>query len=439
MSSLGDAYRAAHAQDSSLGYGRFPVAQVFAPGRTELAGNHVDHQNGVVLTGTLELGIRGQAAENGTDTVHIESSGYPAFEILLDDVRTGRIELDWTPGTPIDVNQSRALAIGVLAGFVHAGFDMRGFDLQLEADLPSGSGLSSSAAFELAIASVCNLFFSGNRIPPEKLALLAQSAERDYLGKPCGLMDQMAIACGGLVAMDFANPTNPQVKSIAAKFASFGYDLCLVNMGADHSAFVEEYAQVPADMHNVASFLGGTTLRDVPRATLYDHLDDVRFALGDGALLRAMHYYRECDLTRKRIRALEQGDFDAFLRCTALSSASSAQYLQNVSVPGANQPAMVALAFADQVLDDLAWADVDRPRSFSSLASALGSRNSSASQPEIRRGVCRIHGGGFGGSIQVFVPREQTAQFAAIMDGHFGAGACLVARITTEGSHAWWK
>lgn len=312
MSSLGDAYRAAHAQDSSLGYGRFHVAQVFAPGRTELAGNHVDHQNGVVLTGTLELGIRGQAAENGTDTVHIESSGYPAFEILLDDVRTGRIELDWTPGTPIDANQSRALAIGVLAGFIHAGFDMRGFDLQLEADLPSGSGLSSSAAFELAIASVCNLFFSGNRIPPEKLALLAQSAERDYLGKPCGLMDQMAIACGGLVAMDFANPTNPQVKSIAAKFASFGYDLCLVNVGADHSAFVEEYAQVPADMHNVASFLGGTTLRDVPRATLYDHLDDVRFALGDGALLRAMHYYRECDLTRKRIQALEQGDFDAF-------------------------------------------------------------------------------------------------------------------------------
>ena len=369
------------------------LVRAFAPGRTELAGNHTDHQGGCVIAAAVSCGIAVEARRNGTSVAHVESAGFDTYDI------------DVASDTPIELerNTTAALVRGVVAGVRAIGVDVQGFDMKVTSSVPSGGGLSSSAAFELALAwALLGLEGCADELRDPaadesivvQLAKIGQAAERDWFGKSCGLMDQLAVALGGVAAIDFAGD-EPAIERIGFDFAECGYALCLIDAHCDHSLYTQEYSQVPHDMTAVAEFLGGGVLSQVPETAFYDRLEDVRAALGDVPALRAMHYYYEMRLVDERAQALRRGDFDAFLRLTRMSGASSAQYLQNVSTyDRASQPAMVTLALADTLLAG--------------------------------EGACRIHGGGFGGTVQAFVPADRLSWFRAEVDRHLGEGSCQV-------------
>lgn len=400
-----------------------PLVRAFAPGRTEIAGNHVDHQGGRVITAALARGIKARACENESDLVRIESAGFAPFEIDLAEMRA------CLSPDPHDFGTSRALVAGMIATLEerdrtsgHAR-TVRGFDLEATSALPAGGGLSSSASFELLIGVVVNKLFFDDTFTAIDLATAAQRAEAAYFGKPCGLMDQAAIATGGIAALDFARDI-PSVEKIDAAFERTGMSVVLVDVHADHAQATPSYAAIPGDMAAAAHYFGKDRLCDIKRETLEQGLPALRDALGDRIALRALHYLRETDLVRARESALASGDAAAFCAATALSAASSAQYLQNVSEPGAEaQPAMAALALADLVLDELAQDD------------AATGENALAPWP---RGVARIHGGGFGGSIQVFLPTKKAEAFAARIDGLLGEGSALVLAFSDKGAHAAW-
>ena len=375
--------------------------RAYAPGRTELAGNHTDHQGGRVIAAAVSCGIAVEARRNGTSVVHVESAGFDAFKI------------DVANDEPLDSerNTTAALVRGVVAGVRALGVDVQGFDMRATSSVPSGGGLSSSAAFELALAWAL-LGLAGHaderRDPTAdehlavQLAKIGQAAERDWFGKACGLMDQLAVALGGVAAIDFAGD-EPAIERIGFDFTKCGYALCLIDTHCDHSLYTEEYSRVPRDMTAVAEFLGARVLSQVSEGAFYDRLEETRAALGDVPVLRAMHYYYEMRLVDERARALRRGDFDAFLRLTRMSGASSAQYLQNVSTyDRASQPAMVALALVDALLAG--------------------------------EGACRIHGGGFGGTVQAFVPADRLGWFRTAIDRHLGAGSCQVYDVGSAGA-----
>lgn len=368
----------------------------FAPGRTELAGNHTDHEWGRVIAATISQGVNLDAQPNDKGVVRVESAGFEPFSVELTSVEP-RAEERESPA---------ALVRGIAAGLSEVGMDLHGFDARITSTLPVGGGLSSSAAFELVIGTTMALLSSAGHFDPTKLALIAQRAERDWFGKPCGLMDQLAIAHGGIVEIDFADSGRPQVRTIDFDFAAAGYAVCLVDVGCDHSRFTDEYARIPRDMQSAARICGKAVLGQVDEATYLARLEDIRTALGDRAALRGLHFYRESRLVDERADALRRGDMDTFLRATALSGASSAQYLQNVSCDVDHQPAMIALALAER---------------------ALGGR-----------GACRIHGGGFGGSIQAFVPTGCLEEFVSDMEEHLGTGCCRKLETGGRGAGASW-
>jgi len=382
--------------------------RAYAPGRTELAGNHTDHQGGRVIAAAVDCGVQMAVQPNGTMQARVESEGFAPFEIDILDVAPRREERFTTA----------ALVRGVVAGLRAQGVRVDGFNVQVASTVPSGGGLSSSAAFELALArALVGLSETAGKQParadssaagevgPDPLALarIGQAAERDYFGKACGLMDQLAVALGGVVAIDFAGD-EPRVERIDFDFAEQGYALCLVDTHCDHSRYTEEYSQVPRDMNAVAELLGAPVLSRVSEEAFLSRFDDVRAKLGDVPALRALHYYHENRLVDVRVAALREGDIDDFLRLTRLSGASSAQYLQNVSTyDRREQPAMVALALADLFLQG--------------------------------EGACRIHGGGFGGTVQAFVPTGCVDAFSRAMDDHLGPGSCHEYRIDAQGAH----
>ena len=380
--------------------------QVYAPGRTELAGNHTDHQGGRVIAAAVDCGVRMIAQPNGTTRARVESEGFAPFEIDIVDVEP-RTEERFT---------TAALVRGIVAGLRARDVTVGGFDVRVTSTVPAGGGLSSSAAFELALArALVGLFAPEGEQParcgsatagegdlsPLALARIGQAAERDYFGKACGLMDQLAVALGGVVAIDFADD-EPRVERVDFDFAQQGYALCLVDTHCDHSRYTEEYSQVPRDMNAVAELLGAPVLSRISEKTFLSSFDDVRAKLGDVPALRALHYYHENRLVDARTAALRAGDVDGFLRFTRLSGASSAQYLQNVSTyDRREQPAMVALALADLFLQG--------------------------------EGACRIHGGGFGGTVQAFVPIGRIDAFTRMMDDHLGPGSCHAYRVDAQG------
>ena len=383
----------------AFGGGAGEVLAVQAPGRTELAGNHTDHEGGQVIAATVNRHVYGLARPNRLGQIRLESEGYAP--VAIDCGELGRRTSE--EGTTDALVRGLAAAVGDEAGGTR-----RGFDLVVVSEVPAGSGLSSSAAFELAVAQAMNLLWAGGAIRPLRLARLAQQAENRYFGKPCGMMDQAAIACGGIVRMDFNDPRSPQVERLSCDFSHLGYTLCLVAVGADHAANTSDYAAVPAEMQAVARELGRTRLRDVDEDEVLGALPELRRRLGDRAALRSLHYFREERLVERRVEALRTGDMDAFLAGERLSGASSAMYLQNVSVPGASsQPAMVALAVAQELLGG--------------------------------RGAARIHGGGFGGTIQAFVPSGEAESFCRRMDAALGRpGAAGLYQIEREGASAQW-
>jgi len=374
-------------------FGGTPARYFSAPGRTELSGNHTDHQHGCVLAGAVNLDMQAAVALNGTDTIRVLSKGYSLCQVSLQEL---------TPKEE-EINTTAALIRGVAARFVQLGCPVKGFDAYMESTVLPGSGLSSSAAFEVLIGTVINhLFFEGSVSQPE-IAIIAQYAENVFFGKPCGLMDQMASAVGGMVFIDFKDPLDPSIQKVDFDFASCGYALCIIDTRASHADLTDEYAAIPGELKKICAFFGKEVLRDVDEDAFYAAIGDLRKTCGDRAVMRAVHFFRENARVPMQVDALSRGDFEAYLQLTKESGYSSYMYLQNVIPAGykENQDVAVALALCDRYLKG--------------------------------RGGYRVHGGGFAGTVQAFVPVDMLEDFRKGIDSTLGEGACLVLSVRPEG------
>ena len=367
-----------------------------APGRSEIAGSHTDHEGGHVIAGALDVAITGVAAPNGSNTLRHASEGYPTYEISLDDLDVSTDEYQSTPG----------LARGMAHALAQTGREPAGFNLATVCTIPAGGGLSSSAAIEALLGRAMEALWEGPEVSPVELACMSQEVETDYFGKPCGLMDQLSVCLGGLAFMDFADRKNPRSTKLDYSFDDAGYALCLVDVGCDHTPFTADYNAVPLEMQQVAAALGHERLCEVDKDAFDERIPELREQLGDRAVLRAIHYWRDNGLVDARWEALQANDIDRFLELTRESGASSAMFLQNVSAGGTYQPAMLALGLAEHFLDG--------------------------------RGASRIHGGGFGGSIQAFVPLDLVDDFIEHMDAWLGEGSARRYKIEQEGAWAAW-
>ena len=375
-------------------FGYAPQRYFSAPGRTEIGGNHTDHQLGRVLAAAVNLDTRAAVAPNGTMTVRVLSQGYPLCRVELSDLKAKKEE----------ENSTAALIRGVAAGFAELGCLIGGFDAYVMSTVLPGSGLSSSAAFEVLMGTVFNSLFHHGALAPQEIAKIGQYAENVYFGKPCGLMDQMACAVGGLVAMDFATG---MVRPLCCDLSRWDHALCIIDTHASHADLTAEYAAVPAEMKAVAAHFGCSVLSQVEEALFYSEIAALRQACGDRAVLRSMHFYAENRRVEAQWAALEREDFPAFLELVKESGRSSFMYLQNVIVSGStgHQDMALALALCEKHLAG--------------------------------RGACRVHGGGFAGTIQAFVPAELLERFCHSMDRALGQGSCHVLRIRPEGGSEW--
>lgn len=374
-------------------FGRRPQYLFSAPGRTELSGNHTDHQHGCVLAAAVNLETLAWVAKNDTGLIRVQSEGYPRCEIALNDLQM----------RPEEKNTTAALIRGVAAKFVRMGAVLTGFDAYCTSTVLPGSGLSSSAAFEVLIGTVINHLCNDGKYTPVEIAQIGQWAENVYFGKPCGLMDQTACAVGNIIGIDFANPAKPSVECIDFDFASSGHALCMIDSGADHADLTDEYAAIPQEMGAVATLFGKEVLRDVAPSDFYAHLTEVRKLCGDRAALRAIHFFDETRRVNLQIQALKANDFGSFLRCVNESGRSSWMLLQNV-IPAGNkrrQDVASALSLAGYLLDG--------------------------------RGAVRVHGGGFAGTVQAFVPNDMLDHFRSEIEKVFGKGSCHVLSIRSEG------
>ena len=364
-----------------------------APGRTEVSGNHTDHQRGRVLAGAVNLDTVAAVRANGTDVIRVQSKGYPLCQVRLDALEPVDAEINSTP----------ALIRGVAARFAQLGCKVGGFDAYCESTVLPGSGLSSSAAFEVLVGTIINhLFFDGKVTQPE-IAQIGQYAENVFFGKPCGLMDQTASAVGGLVTIDFADKAHPDICPVHFDFSTTGHALCIIDSRADHADLTDEYAAVPGEMKAVCEYFGKDVVTEIPEADFYAAIPALREKCGDRAVMRVIHEYNENRRVPQQVACLESGDFEGFLRLTKESGFSSWMYLQNVIPAGyVKQQAMaVALGLCEHYLQG--------------------------------RGAYRVHGGGFAGTVQAFVPFELLESFRAGIDGALGEGACHVLSIRPQG------
>ena len=364
-----------------------------APGRTEVSGNHTDHQRGRVLAGAVNLDTVAAVCANGTDVIRVQSKGYPLCQVRLDALEPVDAEINSTP----------ALIRGVAARFAQLGCKVGGFDAYCESTVLPGSGLSSSAAFEVLVGTIINhLFFDGKVTQPE-IAQIGQYAENVFFGKPCGLMDQTASAVGGLVTIDFADKAHPDIRPVHFDFSTTGHALCIIDSRADHADLTDEYAAVPGEMKAVCEYFGKDVVTEIPETDFYAAIPALREKCGDRAVMRVIHEYNENRRVPQQVTCLESGDFEGFLRLTKESGFSSWMYLQNVIPAGyVKQQAMaVALGLCEHYLQG--------------------------------RGAYRVHGGGFAGTVQAFVPFELLESFRAGIDGALGAGACHVLSIRPQG------
>lgn len=371
-------------------FGVNPEYVFSAPGRTELSGNHTDHQHGCVLAAAVNRDTVAAVKENGTMVVNLMSEGYPMCRIDLTDLSIHPEETGKTP----------ALIRGVAAKFAQYG--LKGFDAYVTSTVLSGSGLSSSAAFEVLIGTIFNHLCGAGKTAVE-IAQIGQYAENVYFGKPSGLMDQTASSVGNIIGIDFADPAAPVVTPIAFDFASSGYSLCVVDTGADHADLTDEYAGITEELKKVCAVFGKSYLRDVDEAEFFANIKTVRRAAGDRGVLRAIHVFAENRRVKRQTQALQEGDFDTFLRYVTESGISSWRLLQNVIPAGRKEAQEVAYALA--VAEKL-----------------LGGR-----------GACRVHGGGFAGTIQAFVPNDMLEVFRSGMDAALFEGSCHVMSIRPQG------
>ncbi len=368
------------------------------PGRTELGGNHTDHGNGRVLAAAVNLDIISAAELNGENEIVLYSDGYgEVYSVKLNSIG----KRDEEAGT------SSALIRGVADYLLEKGFEIGGFNAYVQSDVLNGAGLSSSAAFEILIGMIFNVLFNENKIPAITLAKAGQFAENNYFGKPCGLMDQIACASGGIVAIDFENNENPAVEKIDFNFTKHGYKLLIVNTGGNHAKLTEEYAAIPDEMNRVAEILGKRTIREISRAELLEKLAEVRKKAGDRAVLRALHFINENERVARQTEALKNLEFNDFLKLVAESGDSSFMLLQNiVSVSNSkDQGVALALALSNEFLKERGIT-----------------------------GASRVHGGGFAGTIQVYLPKERIAEYKSFLEPVFGKGCVIEAEIRTAGA-----
>ena len=364
-----------------------------APGRTEIGGNHTDHQHGTVLAASVNKDAIAVTARTSDNKVRVLAEGFGLTEIDLMDLKLREEEKGSTP----------ALIRGVLAGLKDGGYRLGGFAAYITSDVLIGAGLSSSAAFETLIATIVSGLYNDMGIDAITIAKIGRYAENVYFGKPCGLMDQMACSVGGLVHIDFAEAENPIVEPVRFDFPKTGYVICITDAKASHADLTDEYAAVPDEMREAASVLGKDVLRDVTFDDIIDNIDEIRKRAGDRACLRAIHFTQETKRARLEAEALMRGDMPGFIKLVQSSGNSSFKFLQNVysNKDVRSQSVSLALAISDVILKDTEAA--------------------------------RVHGGGFAGTIQAFVLEENAPMYQEYMDKVFGKGSCEILSIRKYG------
>ena len=365
-------------------------------GRSELSGNHTDHNHGCVVAASIDLDIIAVASKRDDSVIAIKSEGFP------EDV------VDFSAyNAPIEskFGSSESIIAGMVQGFLKDGYAVGGFDAYTTSNVLKGSGLSSSAAFEDMVGNILSHMYNDGKVDNVEIAKLAQYSENVFFGKPCGLMDQVACAVGGIVAIDFADPKAPVINKVDFDISAAGYNLCIVNTGGNHADLTDDYASVPAEMKSVAAYFGKSVLREVDEAEFYASISALRESVGDRAILRALHFFGENKRVAAQKAALDSGDLDAYFAQVIASGKSSFCYLQNVYTTKnlKEQGLSLALCLAEGYLAD-------------------------------KRAAYRVHGGGFAGTIQAYVPMADVDGFRALMDGVFGEGKCIVLRIRPEGA-----
>ena len=368
------------------------VCIISAPGRTEVCGNHTDHQRGEVLAASINDDAI--AIVGNSNSVNIMSEGYPMISFSIDDISKN----DNEEGTTV------ALIKGVLAGCRDRGFSIGGFNAYITSDVLGGSGLSSSAAFETVIGNIISNLYNEGKIDAVTIAKIGQYAENHYFGKPCGLMDQMACSVGGLCHIDFGSPEEPVIESIDVSLDEYGYSLCITDTKGSHADLTPDYAAVPSEMKSIASYFGKNVLKELNENDVLENINSLREKYGDRAVLRAFHFYEENIRVKTAAEALKNHNFNSFLDNISKSGNSSYKYLQNVFTTHdiTHQNVSIALCISEMVLGD-------------------------------EGGVARVHGGGFAGTIQAFVKNEFVSKYKDSMDSVFGEGACAVLKIRKYG------
>ena len=365
-------------------------------GRSELSGNHTDHNRGCVVAASISLDVIAVASPTDDGIITVISEGFGKDIVNIKEYCAPDADKFGT---------SESIVAGMCAGFSANGYKTGGFVAYITSNVLKGSGLSSSAAFEDMIGTIESHLYNGGRVDNVEIAKLAQWAENKFFGKPCGLMDQVACAVGGIVAIDFKNTKDPVITPIDFDITGAGYNLCIVNTGGNHADLTDDYASVPAEMKSVAAYFGKEVLREVDEAEVIANVADLREKLGDRAIMRALHFFEENKRVGMQKAALESGNLDAFFENVKASGRSSFCYLQNVYTNKnvSEQGLSLALCLAERILKD-------------------------------KKAAWRVHGGGFAGTIQAFVPSDTVAEFKNTMDSCFGEGACIVLNVRPVGA-----
>ena len=374
-------------------YGKAERLSVFSvAGRSEICGNHTDHNHGKVLAASIDLDIIAVAAKTDDGTIRIKSAGFP--EDAVDTASLSPVEAER--------GKSSALIRGVCDGFAKNGHAVGGFVAYTTSDILGGSGLSSSAAFEDMVGTILNHFYNDGQIGYMELSQISQYAENAHFGKPCGLMDQVACAAGGFVYIDFGNSDSPAAERVELNLAEHGYSLCIVNTGGSHANLTDDYAAVPAEMKRIAAFFGKPVLRGITKEELLQNAAALRQTAGDRAVLRALHYYDENARVLEQAAAIRGGDLPAFFDAVNRSGESSWKLLQNVYARPTEEQMAMGIELSRRFLHG--------------------------------DGAQRVHGGGFAGTIQAYVPLARLADYKKLMEDAFGAGSCTALMVRPEGA-----
>ncbi len=364
-----------------------------APGRTEVGGNHTDHQHGRVLAGSIDLDAIAVVAKNNENKIVLKSEGYDVITVDIADL----CKKDSEEGTTL------ALIRGCCNYVKEQGFTLGGFNAYVTSNVLRGSGLSSSAAFEVLICNILNGLFCERKLNKVQIAVFSQKAEREYFGKPCGLLDQMASSQGGFTAVDFFDPSNPVIENVDFDITSKNYVLCVVDTHGDHADLTQDYADITIECKKISNYFGKEFLREVNTADFYASISDLREKFGDRAVLRAIHFFNEDQRANEEKIALQRDDFERFLDLVNESGDSSYKYLQNIySVSNvSNQGLSLALALTEMFLKG--------------------------------EGACRVHGGGFAGTIQCYIPADKINEYKEMIDSVFGENSCQILKIRSVG------